>query len=84
MHSANMAPGRRLAAAFIIQFECVRGVPKGPVREVGPAGSKHGTRITFMPDSEIFQDIGIQTRDPPQTGARTGVPECRCPYHIPG
>jgi DNA gyrase subunit B len=39
------------------QFECVRGVPKGPVREVGPAGSKHGTRITFMPDSEIFQDI---------------------------
>lgn len=38
------------------RFECVRGVPKGPVREVGPAGSKHGTRITFMPDSEIFQD----------------------------
>ncbi len=37
------------------QFECVRGVPKGPVREVGPA-NKRGTRITFMPDAEIFPD----------------------------
>jgi len=39
------------------QFECERGVPKGPVREVGPApANKRGTRITFMPDSEIFPD----------------------------
>jgi DNA gyrase subunit B len=35
------------------QFECQRGVPKGPVREVGPT-SKQGTRITFLPDPEIF------------------------------
>jgi DNA gyrase subunit B len=37
-------------------FECVRGVPKGPVREVGPT-TKRGTRITFLPDEEIFTDI---------------------------
>lgn len=37
-------------------FECVRGVPKGPVREVGPT-AKQGTRVTFLPDEEIFADI---------------------------
>ena len=37
-------------------FECERGIPKGPVREMGET-TKRGTRITFLPDSEIFQDI---------------------------
>lgn len=37
-------------------FECERGVPKGPTREVGET-NKRGTRITFLPDSEIFPDI---------------------------
>jgi DNA gyrase subunit B len=37
-------------------FECERGISKGPVREVGET-SKRGTRITFLPDSEIFEDI---------------------------
>jgi len=38
------------------QFACQRGVPTGPVREVGPT-HKRGTRITFLPDREIFEDI---------------------------
>jgi DNA gyrase subunit B len=38
------------------QFKCDRGVPREPVREVGPS-SKRGTRITFLPDEEIFSDI---------------------------
>jgi len=37
-------------------FECVRGVPKGPVEDIGPT-TKRGTRITFLPDDEIFEDI---------------------------
>jgi DNA gyrase subunit B len=37
-------------------FECERGVPKGPVREVGET-TKRGTRITFLPDREIFEEI---------------------------
>jgi DNA gyrase subunit B len=37
-------------------FECERCISKGPVREVGET-SKRGTRITFLPDSEIFEDI---------------------------
>jgi len=37
-------------------FECERGIPKGPVREMGET-TKRGTRITFLPDSEIFQDV---------------------------
>ncbi len=36
-------------------FECERGVPKGPVREIGET-SKRGTRINFLPDSDIFPD----------------------------
>ena len=36
-------------------FECARGVAKGPVKEIGPT-SKRGTKITFMPDEEIFGD----------------------------
>jgi len=36
-------------------FECARGVAKGRVKEVGPT-SKRGTKISFMPDKEIFGD----------------------------
>ncbi len=36
-------------------FECARGVAKGRVKEIGPT-SKRGTKITFMPDEEIFGD----------------------------
>jgi DNA gyrase subunit B len=36
-------------------FECLRGVPKGEVKEVGPA-DKRGTKIAFKPDEEIFGD----------------------------
>ncbi len=38
------------------QFACHRGVPTGPVRDVGET-AKRGTRITFLPDAEIFEDI---------------------------
>ncbi len=36
-------------------FECARGVAKEPVKEICPTG-KRGTKITFMPDEEIFGD----------------------------
>jgi len=36
-------------------FECVRGVAKGSVKEIGET-SKRGTKITFKPDEEIFGD----------------------------
>jgi len=36
-------------------FECVRGVGKGAVKEIGPI-NKRGTKITFKPDEEIFGD----------------------------
>ncbi len=37
-------------------FECERGEAKGPVREIGET-KKQGTRITFLPDEEIFPEI---------------------------
>jgi DNA gyrase subunit B len=40
-------------------FECRRGIAKGSVREVGPT-TKQGTRISFMPDEEIFGDTEFQ------------------------
>ena len=36
-------------------FECERGKARGPVREIGPT-EKTGTRISFMPDEDIFAD----------------------------
>jgi len=40
-------------------FECVRGVGKGGVQEVGPT-EKCGTKITFMADDEIFGDAEFE------------------------
>jgi DNA gyrase subunit B len=40
-------------------FECRRGAGKGTVRNVGPI-NKQGTKITFMPDDEIFGDTEFQ------------------------
>lgn len=37
-------------------FECARGESKAPVCEIGET-SKHGTKITFLPDEEIFTNI---------------------------
>jgi DNA gyrase subunit B len=37
-------------------FECQRGVPIDPVREVGESKTT-GTKITFKPDAKIFPDI---------------------------
>jgi len=36
-------------------FECVRGVAKGRVKEIGPT-NKNGTKISFKPDEKIFGD----------------------------
>ncbi len=36
-------------------FECVRGIAKGRVKEIGSA-SKRGTKISFKPDEDIFGD----------------------------
>ncbi len=36
-------------------FECVRGVAKGRVKEIGPT-NKNGTKISFKPDEDIFGD----------------------------
>lgn len=46
----------RDGGVFVQSYE--RGIPKGPLTRTGtpsPA-SKHGTRITFKPDSEIFEE----------------------------
>lgn len=37
-------------------FECRRGKKTGPVQMVG-ASNKRGTKVTFMPDEEIFGDL---------------------------
>jgi len=36
----------------------VRGVPEGPVEETGES-EKSGTKVTFKPDTQIFQDTSI-------------------------
>lgn len=43
---------------FHYHFECVRGTAKYRVKKVGPS-EKQGTKISFMPDEEIFGDAEI-------------------------
>jgi DNA gyrase subunit B len=40
-------------------FECGNGARKGPVEQVGPT-DKRGTRISFMPDEDIFGDAEFE------------------------
>ena len=40
-------------------FECARGKAKGSVEAIGDT-NKHGTKITFLPDSEIFEDVNFK------------------------
>ncbi len=40
-------------------FECVRGVAKGPVQEIGQT-DKRGTKISFKADEEIFGDADFE------------------------
>jgi DNA gyrase subunit B len=40
-------------------FECARGRAKGPVEIVGDT-NKRGTRITFLPDEEIFPEVDFK------------------------
>lgn len=37
-------------------FECARGAAKEPVKVIGDTG-KRGTKITFMPDDQIFKEV---------------------------
>ncbi len=37
-------------------FECRRGDAQGPVKVIGPT-TKQGTRITFLPDDQIFSTV---------------------------
>lgn len=37
-------------------FECKRGDAQGPVKIIGPS-TKHGTRINFLPDDQIFSTV---------------------------
>ncbi len=39
--------------------EYERGVPKGPVKKIGPA-KKTGTKISFKPDKDIFKRVKIK------------------------
>jgi len=40
-------------------FECARGKAKGAVEVIGDT-NKRGTKITFLPDSEIFEDVNFK------------------------
>lgn len=37
-----------------------QGVPTGPVKEAGKVKQKTGTKVTFMPDNEIFKSINFK------------------------
>jgi DNA gyrase subunit B len=40
-------------ATWVQEYSC--GIPKGPLQQVGKAGRKTGTRVTFKPDASILE-----------------------------
>ncbi len=50
---------RRDGRTWVQQY--VRGVPEGPVTDVGPAEGGTGTTITFWPDTEIFESCDFNS-----------------------
>jgi DNA gyrase subunit B len=44
-------------AGFVWEQEYERGIPKAPLQQMGKAGRKTGTRITFKPDPSIMEVI---------------------------
>lgn len=40
--------------------EFSRGIPQGPVTEVGPSPNRRGTSVTFHPDAEIFGKLRLK------------------------
>ena len=42
---------------FVWAQEYVRGKPTGPVRKIGPQGSRRGTRTQFRADPEMFDTV---------------------------
>jgi DNA gyrase subunit B len=55
LSSSLAAEVRRNGRIYRQEFE--RGVPTGEMQTLGEAGEATGTTITFMPDSEIFDEI---------------------------
>jgi topoisomerase-4 subunit B len=63
MLEVEVARGRKL---YRQSFS--RGVPQGPLREVGAAPNRRGTTVAFRPDPEIFKDAVF---DPARLFAQT-------------
>ena len=51
-----------------------RGEPEGKVKSIGEA-KKTGTKVTFLPDTEIFTETGLFLRHPGQAPAGAGLPQ---------
>ena len=45
----------------VYEQEYQRGVPKSKVKKVG-ASKRHGTKVSFMPDPQIFQEMGFSDK----------------------
>ncbi len=74
-------PATNAGPSFTWTQEYERGVPIGPLQKSGKAGSKTGTKITFKPDTTIFDVTELQLRHPGPAAARAGLPEPRPDDH---
>ena len=73
-----VAEVRRDGEIYRQEFE--RGVPLADMEVVGKAEKgDSGTKIHFLPDGEIFEEIDFSITDPRPAPARDGVPDPRPP-----
>ena len=55
--------------------EYVRGKPTGPVKKIGPQGSRRGTTTSFMADTEMFETTDYSFDIDQPAAARVGLPD---------
>ena len=68
----------------IYRQEFVRGVPTGDVEVVGKADKADtGTTISFLPDSEIFEEVDFSAQTAAAAAPRDGVPHARAQHLAP-
>ena len=60
----------------VYRQEFARGVPQGEMKTVG-ISQETGTTISFLPDSEIFEETRVLPRHAAAAPARDGVPDAR-------
>src|SRR5258707_6916191 len=91
LHLEIWRPPKGGTSSLTWEQDYEKGAPKGPLTSTGKAGRKHGTKVTFKPDSSImevtkfnYDTLAQRLRELARSEERRVGKECRSrwsPYH---